>query len=134
MRLQVLLDTIIRLKRISQADLSEQIGINRSSMNRFLSGETDIRASSLIQILESLGIHLESLLENEIDRQIGKRKATSVGEALETLVREADPVTARTILDSLAKQVKGTKNPSLQQALSVISELRLELKSVRRHA
>ena len=132
-RVPTLVDTIIRLKRHTQAEVSESSGVHPSNLSKFLNGDTDIRASSLTGILDSVGVNLESILENEIDSLIGKKRSSTVGQALEVLLGQADPMTAKTILDTLSKRTSD-ENPSVREALSVVDGYKSKLKAVRRKA
>lgn len=132
-RVPTLVDTIIRLKRHTQAEVSETAGVHPSNLSKFLNGETDIRASSLTGILDSVGVNLESILENEIDTLIGKKRSSTVGQALEVLLNQADPMTARTILETLSKRAKEDA-PAVHEALSVVNSYKAKLKPVRRKA
>lgn len=131
-RVPTLVDTIIRLKRHTQAEVSEKAGVHPSNLSKFLNGETDIRASSLTGILDSVGVNLESILENEIDVLIGKKRSTTIGQALEVLLNQADPMTARTILETLSKR-SASQSPAAHEALSVVNSYKSNLKSARRN-
>jgi hypothetical protein len=134
-RIPTLVDTIIRLKRTTQTDLSERSAVHPSNLSKFLSGESDMRSSSMISILENLGIDLEKILENEIESLIGKPKENgSVGEALEILISKSDPFTAKTILESLSSKVKPSKDKNLIQALETVKSYKQNIKSIRSHA
>ncbi|GIL17056.1 MAG: hypothetical protein BroJett040_08070 [Oligoflexia bacterium] len=133
-RVAALVDTVIRLKRASQSEMAEKTGIHPSNLSKFLNGETDIRISSLEKILETLDISLEQVLESEIEKLIGKRKeAKSVGHAIELLLREADPISAKTFIDSLSSRVKPKTNKSLVSALDVVNDFKSKIKTVRRN-
>lgn len=131
-RVHTLLDTIIRLQRRSQTEVCAEAGVHPSNLSKYLSGETDIRSSSLRQILKSLGISLETILEDQIDILIGKKRSESVGQALEVLLSKADPMTARTLLDTLSKRSVPKNDPAAAQALSVVNGYRAKFKSVRK--
>lgn len=133
-RVASLVDTVIRLKRASQSEMAEKTGIHPSNLSKFLNGETDIRISSLEKILETLDISLEQVLESEIEKLMGKRKeAKSVGHAIELLLREADPISAKTFIDSLSSRVKPKTNKSLVSALDVVNDFKSKIKTVRRY-
>jgi len=134
-RVHTLVDTIIRLKRTSQADVSEKSGVHPSNLSKFLNGDSDIRSSSLVGIMNALNISLEEILEKEIEQLIGKKTSgKSLGDALETLVKEADPITAKTLLDSLSTRVKNKENKMVIGALMVINDFKSKIKTVRKHA
>jgi transcriptional regulator with XRE-family HTH domain len=133
-RVHTLIDTIIRLKRLSQVDVAERSGIHASNLSKFLNGETDIRASSLTEIMNALDVSLETMLESEIESLLGKKKSDSVGEAFETLMSETDPFAAKAMLETLAKHVQRPTHPDVKSALNVMSAYKSTLRSVRRDA
>lgn len=133
-RVAALVDTVIRLRRASQADLAERAGIHPSNLSKFLSGETDIRISSLEKILDTLDISLEEVLELEVEKLIGrKRESKSVGQAIELLLQEADPISAKTFIDSLSSRMKTKQKKEVTAALSVMNDFKSKIKTVRRN-
>lgn len=62
------LAVLARLKGLSQGRLAQACGISRVSVNRFFCGKSELRASDLSQILESLGIDLEDLIDRQLLR------------------------------------------------------------------
>ncbi|MFP5519672.1 MAG: helix-turn-helix domain-containing protein [Bdellovibrionia bacterium] len=133
-RVAALVDTVIRLRRASQADLAERAGIHPSNLSKFLSGETDIRISSLEKILETLEISLEDVLESEVEKLIGRKKESkSVGQAIEYLLKEADPISAKTFIDSLSSRMKTKQKKEITAALDVVNDFKSKIKTVRRN-
>lgn len=133
-RVAALVDTVIRLRRASQADLADRAGIHPSNLSKFLSGDTDIRISSLEKILETLEISLEEVLENEVEKLIGRKKESkSVGQAIELLLQEADPISAKTFIDSLSSRMKTKQKKEVTAALSVVNDYKSKIKTVRRN-
>lgn len=133
-RIAALVDTVIRLRRASQAELAVKAGIHPSNLSKFLSGDTDIRISSLEKILESLEISLEDVLETEVEKLIGRKKESkSVGQAIELLLQEADPISAKTFIDSLSSRAKKKSNKNLTSALEVVNDYKAKIKTVRRN-
>lgn len=133
-RVAALVDTVIRLRRASQADLAERAGIHPSNLSKFLSGETDIRISSLEKILDTLDISLEEVLELEVEKLIGrKRESKSVGQAIELLLQEADPISAKTFIDSLSSRMKTKQKKEVTAALGVMNDFKSKIKTVRRN-
>lgn len=133
-RVAALVDTVIRLRRASQADLAEKAGIHPSNLSKFLSGDTDIRISSLEKILDTLEISLEEVLETEVEKLIGRKKESkSVGQAIELLLQEADPISAKTFIESLSSRVKTKQKKEIVTALNVVNDFKSKIKTVRRN-
>ena len=130
-RIPSLIDTVMRLRRSTQAQVAEKANLHRSNLSRFLAGEIDMRMSSLESILKALNIDLEELLEKEINQIVGKSSSKdTLGEALEILLRRADPITARTMLESLAARSR-KKDRQINDALSVVNNYKSKLRTVR---
>lgn len=132
-RVHTLVDTIIRLQRRSQTEVSADSGVHPSNLSKFLNGDTDIRSSSLKEILNVVGVNLESVLESKIDSLIGKKRSDNIGQALEVLLSSADPMTARTILETLSKRSKSETTPAVTEALTVVNGFKSKLKSARKN-
>jgi DNA-binding Xre family transcriptional regulator len=133
-RVAALIDTVIRLRRASQVDLAAKAGINPSNLSKFLSGDTDIRISSLEKILDSLEISLEDVLESEVEKLLGRKKENrSVGHALELLLQEADPISAKTFIDSLSARMKSKSKKEITAALMIVNDYKSKIKTVRRN-
>lgn len=127
-----LIDTIMRLRRSTQAQIAEKSGLHRSNLSRFLSGDIDIRLSSLEAILQALDINLEDLLQKHLHRELGPVAGSdSLGEALEVVLKKSDPITARTLIDSLLARTKG-RDRQTEEALGVIRSFKSKLRIVRR--
>lgn len=129
-----LLSTIITAKNTSALQVAKASSIPSSSLTRYLAGETDLRSSSLIKVLENLGIDLESLLAKRMQDLLNESAESSeLGEALETLVRESDPISARTILQTVAVRSNSNSKKAEEARRFVITQAD-KLKSVRANA
>jgi hypothetical protein len=118
-----LIETLIRLEGKTQVQISAQSGVPRANLCRFLAGETDMRLSSLTAVLKALDVDLNKCLEREIElRRLQERKSPeTLGEAFETLIRYADPITVRTLLKTLSVRSKSKlSNLAVARALEVI--------------
>lgn len=132
-RVASLIDTVIRLKRGSQVEISEHAGIHPSNFSKFLKGETDIRISSLERILDSLDISLDEMLEAEIEKLMGKKKsAKSLGQAFEVIFKEADPILAKTMIETLSARVNSKQKKEITTALGVVNDYKTKIKTVKR--
>jgi transcriptional regulator with XRE-family HTH domain len=134
MTLHNLVNTVIRLRNLTQAELAEKAGLHETNLSKILNGESDIRSSSLTRVLAVLGLHTESLIEAEIDRLVGRQKSVSTGEAFEILLRNTHPLAARTIVDTLVKHAERKDDPSIRSAIGIVGDFKAELSSIRRRA
>ncbi len=131
-KIHELVDSIVHYKKTSQHELAEKSGINSSNLSKFLNGETDIRISNLERILSGLDISIEGFLENEVEKLQGKsQEEKSIGSAIELLLNEADPIVAKTFIDSLSSRVNRKDNRNINSALDVVNNYKAKLKNKR---
>ncbi len=119
-----LLKKLAILRGISQAELSRQAELTEATLSRFFNSKTDIKISSFVSILECLGVDLDSLLKNEIAREMGignrsvgdsfeelmmslpKKSRSNIVEHLNLVGRQSRLVKAKVACDELNKLVK----------------------------
>lgn len=131
-KIPVLIDTIMRLQRKTQAAVAKKAELHHSNLSRFLSGHIDMRMSSLNAILKTLNIHLEEILEKEVKRLLGQKgDAETLGEAVEALLRRTDPLTAKTILETLLARNRSSDSFS-KSAISIVKDYKNNLRILRR--
>lgn len=64
------LAVLTKLKGFTQEEIAKSCAMSRISINRFFKSHTEIRASDLGTLLNTLGINLDQLIDRAIDRQI----------------------------------------------------------------
>lgn len=127
------LATLLKLKGISQVALAQRAQMHPTNLNKFLNGETDIRVSSLEKILAAVDLSVASLIDQELNRQLGfEMEIRDFGRALELLIKELDPIYADTILGSLLVKHKGSSNKNLLSAINIIKGNKEGLRKKRR--
>lgn len=83
---------------LTQTELAQRAGINRSHLNRVLSGRSDLSAEKLIDLLDVLGIDLGAVIEQRTDELTQRaRPSTDLGQALVQLIESMDPVTQQAV-------------------------------------
>ncbi len=116
-----LLETLMRLKGLSQAGLALKAGLHRSNLCRLLAGEIDIRMSSLQAVLGALGISLDDFLKDEIRKQANEEpKPKGVGDAFEAVLKNSDPITRKTLLSTVTARAS-LKNPDVADAVRLLN-------------
>lgn len=130
-----MIDKLISLKKMSLGDLEEITAIDKANLSRYLSGKVDIRSSAFVEILKALGIDIEEIIKSELQKEVGLRISNhSLGEAVETLLKEGDPFTTKTFLESLVSRGKYKNKKNVIQALSIVGDYKSKIKGVRGHA
>lgn len=121
-----LIGALMRLQGLSQAELAEKSGLHRSNLCRFLAGETDIRMSSLMSLLSSLGLDFKEYLNSELNRRSVspvQLKSESIGSAIETLLENSDPLTKKTLISTLMVRAQTASHKTeVAHALQVLGE------------
>jgi transcriptional regulator with XRE-family HTH domain len=64
------LAVLAKLRGKTQEEIAKECKMSRISVNRFFRQHTEIRAGDLSQLLQTLGINLESLIDRAIERQM----------------------------------------------------------------
>jgi len=59
----------MRLRRLNASDLARQTGISKSTISRYLTGESDASATNLLRISEALRISVQWLLGQPLPDQ-----------------------------------------------------------------
>ncbi|MCC7403603.1 MAG: helix-turn-helix transcriptional regulator [Bdellovibrionales bacterium] len=54
------------MMKISQVEMAQRCGLSRITVNRFFRGHTQIKAGDLVEVMETLGIDLEKLVDIRI--------------------------------------------------------------------
>ena len=121
-----MIDTLIRVRKLTQTEISEQTGISQSNLSKFLNTECEIRSNNLTNLLLTLGIDLKLEIQKQINDSVGvkDKSQSSFGTAVETLLRATDPITAGTFIDKPNQQVS--------DAIVVVNNFKSSLKNKRR--
>lgn len=127
------IETLMKLRKITQADLAKKSGMHRANLCRYLAGDTDIRVTSLVSLLAALDVNCEEFLEREIHSSSlveNHLAPESIGHALEVLLRSIDPIAAKTLLKSLLIRTQNlSRSSELDRALKQIESHHLYLQS-----
>lgn len=89
---------ILNEKGMKQTDLARLSGVSQSSINRYVSGESDIPASKLVKIARALEISVDELLQTN-QPTIEEEQLLAMYRSLDRDKREL----ARRLIESLAK-------------------------------
>lgn len=72
------LSLLAKLKGLTQDQIAKQCLMSRISVNRFFKEHTELRASDFKALLTTLGINLDQIIDQEIQRQMfGEREPQS---------------------------------------------------------
>ncbi len=122
------LNALLGLHGISQSDISNEGGVNKSSLSRFFRGETDLRSKQLIKLLGTIGIDLHQIVNQKIDEKLGKEKPVAhIGGELETIIQNLDDLVAHTILETIISKAKREKKADLKKEIKNLEEYRRTL-------
>lgn len=124
--------TLMTLRGINQTELSKLAGVSITALSRFFNENTELRAESIFKVLGVLGVDIERATKHEINKALGNQDEITVGEDLAFLLDKSDPITRRTIADSLLSNFKKSRSPELKTRLGRIQRYRDSIKTVRR--
>ena len=100
---------LLKSANISQTKLASMTNISRVSINRYLKGQTDIRASDVIKMLAATGIDLEEIVYNHL-RKTSHAPQTSedmaIGQDIENLFRGLEHYERKTYVSYLLNHAK----------------------------
>ena len=74
--ISLLIQFILKSRKISQVSLSKKTKINLGQLNRFLNGHNDMYLSNFISILDALDIDLENTLQSQVSTSTKNRTNT----------------------------------------------------------
>lgn len=118
------LNTLLSLKGISQAEVSERGQVDRSNLNRYLRGRSDIRTDSFVKVLKVLGIDIDSLLNSEIKIELGEglRTQNQLGKHVENIFRYLDPLVVKTVLETIIAKGRRSSSPEVLASVEKLRE------------
>lgn len=128
-----MIDTLIRVRKLTQTEISEQTGISQSNLSKFLNTDCELRSNNLTNLLLVLGIDLKNEIQKQINITIGvqEKEHHTIGAAVETLLNDIDPITARTIIETLSSRTQSISNKGNTQAMEVVNNFKLSLMNKR---
>lgn len=124
--------TLMTLRGVTQAELSRGAGISMTALSRYLNEATELRGESLVSVLKALGADVDTLVKREINKALGNEDEGSIGEDVKVLLQNLDPISRRTILDTLISSSQKNQKPEMKNAVSRIKRYRNSIQTVRR--
>ena len=119
-----------RLLKKSQTEMSEVTGVTTVAINRFFKGHSELSLSNFILISKELGIDLEKIIYDEIQKNSGLNKKTfkSKADMYSFLFENLPLIPKQTALKSLAwtYSVSGTK----QLPIEIDEFIKTEVKDI----
>ena len=127
-----LVKALMSLRGFNQKELAKKTGVTVSVVSRFLRHETEIQTESLHKMLAALGVDVEKLVQRELTKALGAMDGQSLGEDIGFLIERADPITRKTILETLISSFKSDKSPEFKSRISRVKQFRDTIKTVGR--
>lgn len=103
-----------------------------TALSRYLNEATELRGESLVSVLKALGADVDTLVKREINKALGNEDEGSIGEDVKVLLQNLDPISRRTILDTLISSSQKNQKPEMKNAVSRIKRYRNSIQTVRR--
>ncbi len=88
---------------MSQTELANRSGVSRVSLNRFFRGQSELRLSDLVSILEVLGIDLENIVQSKLSSVTGEKSTSlsGLGSEIELILQSMSTLGRRSYLGHL---------------------------------
>lgn len=130
--LVTLVKTLMSLRGINQTELSKSTGVSVTAISRFLNGNSDLRSDAMLKILSALGTDVGTVMKREINKALGQEDDLSIGEDIRFLLEQSQPITRKTVTDTLIASFKNDKNSDTKQRIARLKKYRESIKTVRR--
>ncbi|MBC85594.1 MAG: hypothetical protein CL677_00325 [Bdellovibrionaceae bacterium] len=120
------LKMLISLEKRKVTDISRNTDVSYSSINSFLSGNSDIVSSALVRVLDELDIDLKGIIDKRIDQKRNNEcHDEELGRMMATIYEGVSPVKKKIILklfleyaDVLGEGVKFRNKEYLKQNIT----------------
>lgn len=88
---------------VSQAAIADEVGVPASHVNHFFRGKGDVRSELFIEILKTLNIDVEAIINKEVARinDLDLEEKKSAGDTFERLVKSFDKTEREAIVEYL---------------------------------
>lgn len=88
---------------MSQTELASRSGVSRVSLNRFFRGQSELRLSDLVSVLEVLGVDLENIIQSKLSAVTGEKgtSLSGIGSEIEFILQSMTPLGRRSYLGHL---------------------------------
>lgn len=127
-----LVKTLMSLRNVNQTELSKSTGVSVTAISRFLNGNSDLRSDAMLKILSALGTDVGTVMKREINKALGHEDDLSIGEDIRFLLEQSQPITRKTVTDTLIASFKNDKNSDTKQRIARLKKYRESIKTVRR--
>lgn len=130
MGLGLKVNALLSLTPGTYAKISESCHISKSSLGRFLTGQSDIRSASLVKILRQIGIDIDMVVNRKVREELGEeRKTPHIGSDLETILENIDPISTKTMISTLIARAKKQRKVDLKKEIKNLEQFSKSLKS-----
>lgn len=112
------LSDLMRLKNVSQTEISTKKNISKATISNYFTHKSVIRSDYLDEILDYLGIDLLRLIKDSIAKSVqGKKKARKgIGEDIAVLLNGLERTPRNNILNTVLKLSARLKGPEELEA------------------
>lgn len=96
---------LAKLSGVSQAAIAEMVEVHPSHVNHYFRGKSDVQAAFFVEILKTLNIDIEAIVNKEIARMndLDLEEKKSAGEAFERLMKMMDKPVRKAAVEHLIK-------------------------------
>lgn len=127
-----LVQGLMNLRKVDRSGLSLRSKVSLTAISRFLNGEGELKSSSLLNILSTLGVDVEGIVKKELARALGVLDEQASSEDFSFLLDKVEPITRKMIADMLIGSFKDENGPEMKSRIERFKRYRDSIKTVGR--
>jgi transcriptional regulator with XRE-family HTH domain len=110
---------------ISQSAIAEQVGVPASHVNHYFRGKGDVRSELFVEILKTLNIDIEAIINKEVARlsDLDLEEKKNAGETIERLIKSFDKTEREAIIEYLGEFAVAHLGIKAKKQTKVLREL-----------
>jgi transcriptional regulator with XRE-family HTH domain len=111
-----------RVKGLTQSEVAKGVDMQPSHINRYFNGVSDLTSAHFTNILKVLGIDLEKIVSDEIQKLTGNEthKVTDLNSSIEFLFSSLDEIGRQTMLKHLHWVAQKTSKKKIPDQVTFI--------------
>ena len=111
---------------VSQSSIAEQVGVPASHVNHYFRGKGAVRSELFVEILKTLNIDIEALVNKEVARlnDLDLEEKKNAGEAFERLMKMMDQPERQAAVDYLVNYSQAALGTKAKPHTKILKESR----------
>lgn len=132
-RISAQIKALAQTKGLSVKDISEQSGVHKTRLYGYFKGNNDLLGEKLIELLNTVGISLEKVIQQELTDTInGETPTDSLGSDLEIILDALSPMEQKTLLNTIIRKANMNYAEGIDDALNRVEDYKDKITFKRR--